>query len=171
MRIQRAKLPAAFVFTILPSSPGQVRIVQTNSGSDSIPHIILNDDGRRDFLDKYLMVLFGGGVGALARYLVGSAIAARVGGRFPLGTMVINVSGSFLIGVLMTLLTQRLPHPNWRLLLVTGFLGGYTTFSSFEYETLQAVQSGAQWIGLLNVAGSVVLGYIAVWFGMAITRQ
>lgn len=117
------------------------------------------------------MVLFGGGVGALARYLVGTAIAARVGGRFPLGTMVINVSGSFLIGVLMTLLTQRLPHPNWRLLLVTGFLGGYTTFSSFEYETLQAVQGGAQWIGLLNVAGSVVLGYIAVWFGMAITRQ
>src|SRR5215831_8814067 len=77
------------------------------------------------FLDKYLMVLFGGGVGAMARYVLSSAISTRVGGRFPLGTMVINVTGSFLIGVLMTLFTERLPHPNWRLLLVTGFLGGY----------------------------------------------
>jgi CrcB protein len=117
------------------------------------------------------MVLLGGGVGALARYVVGSAIATRVGGRFPLGTMVINITGSFLIGVLMTLLTERLPHPNWRLLLVTGFLGGYTTFSSFEYETLQAVQGGAAWIGVVNVVGSVVLGYIAVWLGTAMTRQ
>ena len=115
------------------------------------------------------MVLTGGGVGALIRYIVGSAIAARVGGRFPLGTLVINVTGSFMIGVLMTLLTEQLqPHPNWRLLLVVGFLGGYTTFSSFEYETFRAVQDGGQWIGLLNIVGSVVLGYITVWTGAAI---
>ena len=123
-------------------------------------------------MDKYLIVLFGGGVGALARYIVGTEIAQRVGVRFPsAGTMVINITGSFLIGLLMTLLTQRLSNPNWRLLLVVGFLGGYTTFSSFEYETLQAVQSGAIWMGLLNVVGSVVLGYLAVWLGMAIVRQ
>jgi CrcB protein len=123
-------------------------------------------------LDKYLIVLFGGGVGALARYVVGTEIAQRVGERFPsLGTMVINITGSFLIGLLMTLLTQRLANPNWRLLLVVGFLGGYTTFSSFEYETLQAVQSGAMWMGLLNVVGSVVLGYLAVWLGAAIVRE
>ena len=85
--------------------------------------------------------------------------------------MVINITGSFLIGLLMALLTQRLANPNWRLLLVVGFLGGYTTFSSFEYETLQAVQSGAMWMGLLNVVGSVVLGYLAVWLGAAIVRQ
>ena len=118
------------------------------------------------------MVLFGGGTGALARYVLGTAIAARIGGRFPLGTLVINVSGSFLIGLLMTLLTERLqPHPNWRLLLVVGFLGGYTTFSTFEYETLRAVQDGGKWIGLLNVLGSVVLGYVAVWIGAAIVGR
>ena len=123
-------------------------------------------------MDRYLMVLLGGGTGALARYVLGTAIAARIGGRFPLGTLVINVSGSFLIGLLMTLLTERLqPHPNWRLLLVVGFLGGYTTFSTFEYETLRAVQDGGKWIGLLNVLGSVLLGYVAVWIGAAIVGR
>src|SRR5436309_16066147 len=107
------------------------------------------------FLDRYLMVLLGGGVGALARYVLGTAIAARIGGRLPLGTLVINVSGSFLMGLLMTLLTERLqPHPNVRLLLIVGFLGGYTTFSSFEYETFRAMQDGGNWIGLVNVVGS-----------------
>jgi fluoride exporter len=123
-------------------------------------------------MDRFLMVLVGGGVGALARYILGAEIAARVGGRFPLGTLVINVTGSFLIGLLMTLFTERLqPHPNWRLLLVVGVLGGYTTFSTFEYETFRAVQDGGKWIGLLNVVGSVVLGYIAVWIGAAIVGR
>jgi CrcB protein len=118
------------------------------------------------------MVLIGGGLGAVARYAAGTAISARFGGRFPLGTLVINVTGSFLIGILMTLLSERLqPHPNWRLLLVVGFLGGYTTFSSFEYETFRAVEDGGRWIGLLNVVGSVMLGYIAVWIGTVIMRQ
>ena len=124
------------------------------------------------FLDRYLMVLLGGGVGALARYVLGTAIAARIGGRFPLGTLVINVSGSFLMGLLMALLTERLqPHPNLRLLLIVGFLGGYTTFSSFEYETFRAMQDGGKWIGLVNVVGSVTRGYIAVWIGAAIVGR
>jgi CrcB protein len=124
------------------------------------------------FLDRYLLVLFGGGAGSLARYIVGTAIVERVGTRFPsAGTMAINVTGSFLIGFVMAILTQRLANPNWRLLLVVGFLGGYTTFSSFEYETLQAVDSGKMWMGVLNVVGSVVLGYLAVWIGSAIAKQ
>jgi CrcB protein len=123
-------------------------------------------------MDRYLMVLLGGGAGALARYVVGAAIAERLGGRFPVGTLVINVTGSFLIGFLMTLFTERLqPHPNWRLLLVVGVLGGYTTFSTFEYETFRAVQDGGKWMGLLNVAASVLLGYIAVWLGAAIVGR
>jgi len=118
------------------------------------------------------MVLIGAGVGGLARYGLGTAIMQRLGGRFPWGTFVINVSGSFLIGLLMTLLTERLhPHPNWRLLLVVGFLGGYTTFSSFEYETLQATRGGSGWIGLAYVLSSVLCGYAAVWLGATIASR
>jgi CrcB protein len=112
------------------------------------------------------MVMLGGATGSLTRYVLGAAIMNRLGPRFPFGTFAINVSGSFLIGLLMTLLTERLqPHPNWRLLLVVGFLGGYTTFSSFEWETLSLVKDGGRWLGLLNVAASVSLGYAAVWLG------
>ncbi len=114
----------------------------------------------------------GGGVGSLIRYVVGAAIMNRFGSRFPLGTMVINVTGSFLIGLISTMLTERLP-PNeaWRPLLVIGFLGGYTTFSSFEWETYSVIRGGGLWLGLLNVVGSVSLGYIAVWLGAALARR
>lgn len=117
-------------------------------------------------MDRYIMVLAGGAVGSLARYVVGAAITTRTGGRFPFGTVFVNITGSFLIGFLMALLTERLrPHPNWRLLLVVGFLGGYTTFSSLEWETLSLVRDGARWLGLANTVGSVVAGYAAVWLG------
>ena len=96
----------------------------------------------------------------------------RYGGTFPVGTLVINVTGSFLIGLLMTLLTEHFqPHPFWRLLLVVGFLGGYTTFSSLEYETLQAARQGSPWMALLNALGSVGLGYFAVWFGVMVVGR
>jgi CrcB protein len=121
---------------------------------------------------KYLLILLGGGVGSLARYVVGSAIATRFGTRFPAGTMLVNVTGCFLIGLTMTLLTERFqPHPYWRLALVVGFLGGYTTFSSFEWETYSAVREGGLWIGLANIVGSVTLGYAAVWLGALLARR
>jgi CrcB protein len=117
-------------------------------------------------LDKYLVVLAGAGLGGLTRYALGTWIMTKSGVRFPLGTFLINISGAFLIGLLMTILTERMqPHPNWRLFLVVGCLGGYTTFSSFEYETLQAVRDGERWMGLLYAAGSVLFGYVAVWLG------
>lgn len=119
-----------------------------------------------------MVVLAGAGLGGLARYIAGTWIMMRYGGRFPLGTFVINVTGSFLIGVLMTLFTQRLdPHPNWRLFLVVGVLGGYTTFSSFEYEAYQAVRDGARWMGMLYVTASVLLGYLGVWLGAALISK
>jgi CrcB protein len=112
------------------------------------------------------MVAIGGAAGSLARYILGTAIAARAGGRFPFGTVIINITGSFLIGFLMTALTARaLPSPNLRLLLVIGFLGGYTTFSSFEWETLGLVRDGTYWLALVNSLGSVIAGFIAVWLG------
>ena len=121
---------------------------------------------------RYLLVLIGGGTGAMARYAAGSAIMIRFGGTFPLGTLVINVTGSFLIGFLMTMLTERFKlDPNWRLLLVVGFLGGYTTFSSFEWETYSALRDGARWTGALNVVSSVTLGYAAVWLGAILARR
>ena len=117
-------------------------------------------------MDKYLVVLAGAGLGGLTRYALGTWIMTKSGVRFPLGTFLINISGAFLIGLLMTILTERMqPHPNWRLFLVVGCLGGYTTFSSFEYETLQAVRDGERWMGLLYAAGSVLFGYVAVWLG------
>jgi CrcB protein len=114
----------------------------------------------------------GAGLGGLARYVLGTWIMTKTGGRFPLGTLFINVSGSFLIGLVMALLTERFNlHPNWRLFLVVGILGGYTTFSSFEYETLQAVRDGERWMGLLYVTGSVLLGYAAVWLGAMLAAR
>ena len=121
---------------------------------------------------RYFLVLIGGGTGALARYVASSTIMTRFGGTFPLGTLVINITGSFVIGFLMTILTERFKlDPNWRLLLVVGFLGGYTTFSSFEWETYTAVRDGARWTGALNVVSSVILGYLAVWLGSMLGRR
>ncbi len=121
---------------------------------------------------RYLLVVIGGGTGALARYVAASAIMTRFGGKFPLGTLVINVTGSFLIGFLMTILTERFKlDPNWRLLLVVGFLGGYTTFSSFDWETYSSVREGGLWTGMLNVVSSVMLGYVAVTLGSMLARR
>jgi len=121
---------------------------------------------------KYLLVLAGGAAGSLARYAAGTAIMTRMGSRFPFGTLFVNITGSFLIGLLMTLLTERVhPHPNLRLLLVVGFLGGYTTFSSFEWESYAAIRESGFWLGLVNLAGSVVVGYAAVWLGALLGRR
>ena len=122
---------------------------------------------------RYLLILLGGGVGSLSRALVGTAIVERYGERLPvLGTMTINVTGSFLIGLLMTLITERFGlNSNLRFLLVVGFLGGYTTFSSFEWETYSTIRNGHFWMGIVNVVGSVVMGYAAVWLGAALARK
>ena len=118
-------------------------------------------------MEKYLLVLLGGAIGSLARYLAATTIMSRYPGRFPLGTLIVNVTGCFLIGAIMTSLTQKTAtHPNWRLFLVVGFLGGYTTFSSFAWETYISARDGSPWVGLLNVITSVILGYFAVWLGV-----
>ena len=123
-------------------------------------------------MNRYLLVMLGAGLGGLARYVIGTAVMQRFTGRFPLGTLVVNVTGCFLIGILLPLLTERgEPRPNLRLLLVVGVLGGYTTFSSFAWESFQAVDEGSRWIGFANVALSVILGYLAVWCGVLLVRR
>jgi CrcB protein len=122
---------------------------------------------------KYLLILLGGGVGSLSRYMIGSALVTRYGMRLPIvGTMTINITGSFLIGLLMTLITERFgANQNLRPLLVIGFLGGYTTFSSFEWETYAVIRDGGFWMGIFNIVGSVTLGYAAVWLGATLARR
>ncbi|MGB8890056.1 MAG: fluoride efflux transporter CrcB [Candidatus Korobacteraceae bacterium] len=117
---------------------------------------------------KYLVVGLGGFLGAIARYALGSYIGSRYGVRFPLGTFIINVSGSFLIGLILTLLARTTASAYWRYLIPIGFIGAYTTFSTFEYETLRAIQDGQVMTGLLNVGLSLVVGFIAVWAGAII---
>lgn len=121
---------------------------------------------------QYLWVMIGAALGGAARFFVGTVISARFSGRFPLGTFLINVTGSFGIGLLMTILTERYrPHPYWRLFLVIGVMGGYTTFSSFEWEALFAARNGSGWVGFAYVLSSVIVGYMAVWLGAFIARH
>lgn len=120
---------------------------------------------------KYVMVGIGGFIGAVARFWLGGYIGQRMGTKFPYGTFVINCSGSFIIGLVVTLLAER-SHwsPNLRYLIPIGFVGAYTTFSTFEYETLRAFQDGQILAAALNVALSVFVGFIAVWLGVIAGR-
>ena len=117
------------------------------------------------------MVGIGGFIGAVARFWLGGYIGQRMGTKFPYGTFVINCSGSFIIGLVVTLLAER-SHwsPNLRYLIPIGFVGAYTTFSTFEYETLRAFQDGQILAAALNVALSVFVGFIAVWLGVIAGR-
>jgi CrcB protein len=106
-----------------------------------------------------LWIGLGGFAGAVARYWLAGAIAARAGVTFPLGTFVINLSGSFALGLLIGLLEGHAATPPVaRLALGTGFLGAYTTFSTFTYETIRLVEEGSILLAALNVGASVVLG-------------
>lgn len=120
---------------------------------------------------KLLIIAAGGGAGAVARYLVSNWAAARWGGDFPYGTLLVNVTGCFLIGVFMVLVTERIiVNPYWRLLIATGFIGGLTTFSSWGYETWLLVED-AQFTGALyNLAANLLGGFAAAWLGMTLAR-
>jgi len=121
---------------------------------------------------NYLIIGAGGFVGAITRYILAVWIGQRWGRSFPLGTFIINVSGSFLIGLLMTLMAERFTeNPQWRLLLVVGFLGAYTTFSTFEYET-GALLKDSEWLfASLNVILSVFVGFLALKLGETIAKS
>lgn len=122
-------------------------------------------------MTKYWVVGLGGFVGSIARFWLGAYITARVGARFPYGTFVINMTGSFLIGLVMTVLTQRSHvNPNFLYLIPIGFIGAYTTFSTFELEAFREVSKGDVLMSLLYVSSSVMVGFVAVWLGVVAGR-
>jgi CrcB protein len=122
-------------------------------------------------MEKYLLVMAGAALGGLGRYLLFEALKVYFPDRSWYGTVVVNITGCFLIGVVMMILTERNANPNWRLLLVVGVLGGYTTFSSFAFETFSLIKEGDFGKGLANVALSVIGGYVAVWCGALLVRR
>ena len=120
----------------------------------------------------YLMVAAGGALGACLRYFIGGTVFARTLTPFPLATFVINVSGSFIIGFFLTLATERMNvSPHLRLAVAVGFVGAFTTFSTFEYETIRLIEEGRVIHAVLNVVLSVVVGFVAVWGGIALARK
>jgi CrcB protein len=121
-------------------------------------------------LGNAALVGIGGAVGSIARYLVGTALVAMLGPAFPYGTLTVNVTGAFAAGVLLGVGDARGVHDATRLLLLTGFLGGYTTFSAFAVETMRlAEQQGALAAGG-NVGANLVLGLAAAAIGLAVGR-
>lgn len=121
---------------------------------------------------KYLMVGIGGALGSMLRFWMGSYIGGRFGSRFPYGTFVINISGSFLIGLVIAIMAEKTQwSDNWRYLMPIGFIGGYTTFSAFEYETFRLFQDGQVLTAALNVALSVGVGFAGVWAGAIAGRS
>jgi CrcB protein len=118
-----------------------------------------------------LVIGVGGFVGAIARYAVNGWVSTLVRGSFPWGTLVVNVSGSLLIGLLFASMTERALIPaELRAPLMIGFVGAYTTFSTLALESWRLLEDGAWLPGLANLGGSVVLGVAAVVVGIAIGR-
>jgi fluoride exporter len=120
----------------------------------------------------YLLVFVGGGIGSMTRLAVGTFVSRVWGSAWPAGTLFINVSGSFAIGLFLTLAAQKWGlSPAYRYFVATGFLGGYTTFSTFEYETQRLVEAGAAGSAALYVASSVILGFGGALAGVALARK
>jgi CrcB protein len=117
-----------------------------------------------------VLLFVGGGLGTIARYVLSKWFNEQPWGQsFPWGTFFINVSGSFILGAAAVFILERLSpaHQNWYLLLGTGFCGGYTTFSTFEWETYKLVRDGSWWYALANVFGSVLAGFVGILLAVA----
>jgi CrcB protein len=120
-----------------------------------------------------LLVAVGGVLGAVARFAVASAFTRKLGTGWPYGTLFINITGCFLIAVFLTAASERYPdmHPGWRYLFPTGFVGAYTTFSTYEFETHRLVQVGQVPGAVGYVLASNVLGFAAVLVGTWVARR
>jgi len=122
-------------------------------------------------LTKYLAVAGGGAAGAVLRYYISLSGLSRIAAPFPTATFVINITGSLIIGFFLTLVTERMPvNPHLRLTIVVGFVGAYTTFSTFEYETARLIEGKDFLYAFLYVVLSFVAGFAAVWGGIVAAR-
>ena len=122
---------------------------------------------------KTLLFIAGGGaIGAISRYGASLGVYSLFGRDFPYGTLFVNVAGSFLMGVLSIILLERMSlGPEWRAAILVGFLGSFTTFSTFSIETLNLIEQGDINRALLNMGLSLLLCIMAVWFGVNLGRQ
>lgn len=120
-----------------------------------------------------LLIFLGAGFGGVFRYWISNSVYWLVGRQFPYGTLVVNVSGCFLMGLLFVLILERFDGlgPQLRSLLLIGLLGGYTTFSSFSIETINLFENGAWMSAFLNIFLSVILCIAAAWLGLIGGRQ
>ena len=122
-------------------------------------------------MQKYLMIALGGALGSIARYWVGTTVTNRMGLKFPYGTFLINITACVIIGFSLTSLGERAEiSPAWRFLIPIGFVGAYSTFSTYEWETLSNLRAGAFLIASLYAFGSLIVGLFAVWFGSRIAE-
>lgn len=120
---------------------------------------------------EVIIVTIGGGLGSAARYLVSTWAAARFGAEFPYGTLIVNIVGCFIIGAFVTMTTERLIiSPYWRLFVTVGIVGGFTTFSSFSYETMHLLQETDVLRAFYNVGLNVIVGFSATWLGIGLAR-
>jgi len=123
--------------------------------------------GKEGGLQKYLLIAMGGALGSIARYWIGSVVTNRLGTRFPWGTLIINMTACALIGFILTFLGKRAGlGAGWRYLVPVGFVGAYSTFSTYEWETLSLLRAGGYPMAALYAVGSLILGLVAVWGGM-----
>jgi CrcB protein len=126
---------------------------------------------RRTDLQKYLLIALGGALGSVARFWVGTTVAGRMGTRFPFGTLIVNISACLIIGLSVEILSRHANlNPSWRYLVPIGFIGAYSTFSTFEWEIFANLNNGAFWIAILYLSVSLVSGLIAVAVGAALAR-
>jgi CrcB protein len=140
------------------------------AGARSRRLVVPEESQRVETWTKVFVLSIGGTIGVNARYWLGVWFSRWASPQFPWATFTINVTGSFLIGFLTVVLARWMPHPHFRLLLITGFLGGYTTFSTFENDALILWERGEGLLMSANLVGSVVLGFAAVVLGTAAAR-